>query len=160
MTLPIAHYRRQVALAATLAAVVSVVVIGIGYAIARGIGNPQHAHDIAIAGGVLLLAGIPGFVLAVVLTGRVRGGASFGFVSGIGVRLPVGGVLAFYGLNWGLAQTANFSQIVAGTYLVLLVIEVICLSPAVKRTAAAEAKDSSKKRSPDEPDRAGDEESV
>ena len=160
MTPTIAHYRGQVARAAILSAVVSIVLIGIGYAIARAMGKPQHAHDIAMVGGVLLLAGLPGLILSVVLTGRVRGGASLGFVSGIGVRLPVGGVLAFYGLNWGLAQTASFSQFVAGMYLVLLVIEVICLSPAVKRTAAAEAKAQVEKHPPVDTKTAGDEEPV
>lgn len=72
------------------------------------------------------------------------------------MRLPVGGVLALYGLNWGLAQTQSFSQIIATAYLVLLVIEVVCLSPAVKRTAAAEVKNTP----PVETKTAGDEEPV
>lgn len=140
MTSPIADLRGQVAKAAILSAVVCVVLVGISYAVANAMGKPQHAQDIAMAGGLLLLAGLPGLALAVALTGRVRGGASFGFVAGTAVRLPVGGVVALYGLNWGLAQSQAFSQIVAATYLVLLVVEVVCLSPAVKRTAAAEAR--------------------
>jgi len=134
-----AQHRYDVAKAAVLSNVVSVVLIGIAYAITKAMGKPQLAHDIAMACGLLLLAGLPGLVLAVALTGRLRGGASLGFVAGIAVRLPVGGVIAFYGLNWGLAATQSFSQIVATAYLVILVIEVVLLSPAVKRTAAAEA---------------------
>lgn len=159
MTQSITHLRGQVAKAAVASAVVAVVLIGVCYVVGKAAGKPQLAADIAMAGGVLLLAGLPGLVLSVVLTGRVRGGASIGFVSGIGVRLPVGGVVALNGLNWGLAQTQSFSQIVAGTYLVLLVIEVVCLSPAVKRTAAAEASADAKKLPPVEMT-AGDEESV
>lgn len=140
MTDQIAHLRGQVAKAAILSAVLSIVLIGIAYAAAGVAGKPQLAYDIAMAGGLLLLAGLPGLALAVVLTGRVRGGASLGFVAGIGIRLPAGGVLALYGLNWGLAQTQSFSQVVAGMYLVLLVVEVVCISPAVKRTAAAESR--------------------
>ena len=160
MTQSITHLRGQVAKAAVLSAVVSVVLIGVCYAVAKAAGKPQLATDIAMAGGVLLLAGLPGLVLSVVLTGRVRGGASIGFVSGIGVRLPVGGVVALNGLNWGLAQTQSFSQVVATAYLVLLVVEVVCLSPAVKRTAAAEAKSPFKKHPPVEQETTGDEESV
>lgn len=147
MNQSITHMRGQVAKAAIVSAVVSVVLIGVAYALAGAMGKPQIAYDIAMAGGLLLLAGLPGLVLAVVLTGRVRGGASIGFVGGVAVRLPAGGVLALYGLNWGLAQTQSFAQIVAGMYLALLVIEVICLSPAVKRTAAAEARIRSEKPS-------------
>ena len=160
MSSPITHLRSRVAKASILSAVVSAALIGIGYAIAKAMGKPQLAYDIAMAGGVLLLAGLPGLVLAVALTGRVRGGASIGFVSGIVVRLPVGGVVALYGLNWGLAQTPSFPRIVAGTYLVLLVIEVVCLGPAVKRTAAAEANTNVEKHPPVETKTAGDEESV
>lgn len=156
MTQSITQLRGQVAKAAIVSALASVALIGVCYVVAKALGKPQLAHDIAMAGGVLLLAGLPGLVLAVVLTGRVRGGASLGFVSGIGVRLPVGGVVALYGLNWGLAQTQSFSQLVAGTYLVLLVIEVVCISPAVKRTAAAEAK----KTPPVVTETSGEEESV
>lgn len=140
MTDSIPQLRAKVAKAAIRSAVLSVLLTAVGYAVAGVLKKPQLAYDIAMAGGVLLLAGLPGLVLAVLLTGRVRGGASLGFVAGIGVRLPVGGVVALYGLNWGLAQTQAFSQIVAGAYLVFLVIEVACLSPAVKRTAAIEAK--------------------
>lgn len=136
----IQHLRGVVAKAAIVSAVVSIIVVGVSYAIAAGIEKPQLAHDIAMAGGLLLLAGLPGLVLSVRLTGKVRGGASIGFVAGSAIRLPVGGVVALYGLNWGLAQTGSFSQIVAIAYLVLLVIEVICLMPAVKRTASAETK--------------------
>ena len=148
MTPSISHLRGQVAKAAMASAVVSVVLIGVCYAVAKAAGKPQLAADIAMAGGVLLLAGLPGLVLAVVLTGRLRGGASIGFVSGIGVRLPAGGVVALYGLNWGIAQTQSFPMIVAGGYLVLLVIEVVCLGPAVKRTAAAEANADATKQPP------------
>ena len=150
MTDQIAHLRGQVAKAAILSGVVSVVLIGVAYAVAGATGKPQIAYDIAMAGGLLLLAGLPGLALAVVLTGRVRGGASLGFVAGIGVRLPVGGVLALYGINWGLAQTQSFSQIVAGMYLVLLVVEVVCISPAVKRTAAAESRIRNDEKSSDD----------
>ena len=161
MTSEITQLRAVVARAAILSVVISVVLIGVGFAVARALGKPQLAHDIAMAGGVLLLAGLPGLVGAVALTGRVRGGASFGFVAGIAVRLPVGGVVALYGLNWGLAKTASFSQLIGAAYLVLLVIEVACLSPAVKRTAAAEARASTKKQPPAQHDEtAGDEESV
>ena len=154
MTQPITQLRRQVAKAAILSAVASVALIGTAYAVAGATEKPQLAYDIAMAGGVLLLAGLPGLVLSVALTGRVRGGVSIGFVAGVGVRLPVGGVVALYGLNWGLAQTQSFSQIVAIMYLVLLVIEVVFLSPAVKRTAAAEARVHGVETTPD------DEESV
>lgn len=147
MSTPITHLRNQVAKAAILSAVVSTALIAVFYMVSRAMGKPQLSYDIAMAGGVLLLAGLPGLVLAVALTGRVRGGASIGFVSGIAVRLPVGGVVALYGLNWGLAQTSWFPKIVAGTYLVLLVIEVVCLGPAVKRTASAEAKANTEKTS-------------
>lgn len=140
MTASIAHLRRGVAKAAIVAVVVSMLLVAVGYGVAHQFGTPQLAYDFAMAGGLLLLAGLPGLVLAVALTGRVRGGATLGFVAGIGVRLPAGGVVALYGLNWGLAQTQAFSQIVAAAYLVFLVIEVICLSPAVKRTAASETK--------------------
>jgi hypothetical protein len=128
----------MVARAATLSAVLSVVVIATAYGGAKAVGKPMLAHDLAMAGGVLLLAGLPGLALSVWLTGKVRGGASIGFVAGAAVRLPVGGVVALYGLNWGLAETASFSQIVAAAYLVFLVIEVLCLGPAAKRSAAAE----------------------
>ena len=154
MTSEITQLRAVVARAAILSVVISVVLIGVGFAVARALGKPQLAHDIAMAGGVLLLAGLPGLVGAVALTGRVRGGASFGFVAGIAVRLPVGGVVALYGLDWGLAKTQSFSQVVAAAYLVFLVIEVVCLSPAVKRTAAAEA------RTPRVEQSTGDEEPV
>jgi Na+(H+)/acetate symporter ActP len=140
MSQPITHLRGQVAKAAILSAVVSVVLIGLTYGVASVSGKPQVAYDIAMSGGLLLLASMPALLLSVLLTGRVRGGASIGFVAGIAVRLPVGGVLALYGLNWGLAQSQSFPQIVAGMYLVLLVVEVVCISPAVKRTAAAEAR--------------------
>ena len=131
--------RLLVAKAATLSAVAGVVAVGVAYAVAGAMGKADLAYDIALAGGVLLLAGLPGLALAVMLTGKVRGGASLGFVAGVAVRLPVGGVVALNGLNWGLAKTQSFSQCVATAYLVLLVIEVVFLSPAVKRTAAAEA---------------------
>lgn len=150
MTQPIAQLRGQVAKAAILSAVLSMVLIGVVYAAAGAMGKPQLAHDIAMAGGLLLLAGLPGLALAVVLTGRLRGGASMGFVAGIGVRLPAGGVLALYGLNWGLAQTQSFSQIIATAYLVLLVVEVVCISPAVKRTAAAESRIRSEENATDD----------
>lgn len=140
MTQSIQSRRRVVATAAIVSAVVSVVVIGLGYVSAGGLGKAGLAHDIAMAGGVILLAGLPGLSLSVWLTGRVRGGASIGFVAGAAIRLPVGGVVALYGLNWGLARTGSFSQIVAAAYLVLLVIEVLCLMPAVKRTAAAQTR--------------------
>lgn len=140
MTTAAINLKTTVARAAIVSAVLCVAVTGVAYAVAEAAGKPQLAYDIAMAGGVLLLAGLPGLVLSVVLTGRVRGGASIGFVGGVGVRLPVGGVVALYGLNWGLAQTQSFSQVVAAAYLVFLVIEVLCLSPAVKRTAAAEAR--------------------
>ena len=156
MSPSITQLRGKVAKSALLSAVVSVVLIGVAYWLVKGLGNPQIAQGIAMAGGVLLLAGLPGLILAVVLTGRLRGGASLGFVAGIAVRLPVGGVLALYGLNWGLAQTRSFPMIVAGSYLVLLVIEVVCLSPAVKCTAAAEAKVNAKKQPPVEQETAGD----
>ena len=138
MSQSIQQARVGVAKAAVLTVLAAVGVIAAGYGVSRGVGKPQLAMDIATAGGVLLLAGLPGLVLSVVLTGKLRGGASIGFVAGIAVRLPAGGVVAFYGLNWGLAQTPAFSQVVAFAYLVILVIEVVLLSPAVKRTAAAE----------------------
>lgn len=116
-----------------------VLLMGVAYGIAKGVGKPQLAVDIATSSALLLLAGVPGLLLAVVLTGKVRGGASIGFIAGIATRLPAGGVLALYGLNWGLAQTQSFSQVVAAAYLGILVIEVVCMSPVVKRTAAAEA---------------------
>jgi hypothetical protein len=156
MTDEIKACRMQVARAAVISLIAGAVAVGVAYAIAKATGKPQLAADIAMAGGLLLLAGLPGLVLSVALTGRVRGGASIGFVAGVAVRLPVGGVLALYGLNWGLAQTQSFSQIIATTYLVLLVIEVVCLSPAVKRTAAAEVKNTP----PVETKTAGDEEPV
>jgi len=154
MTRGIQQAKLRVARAATLSAVAGALVTGLGYALLRLMGNPQVASDIAMAGVVLLLAGLPGLVLAVVLTGGVRGGAAFGFVGGIAVRLPVGGVFALNGLNWGSAQTQWFPQIVAGMYLVLLVIEVLFLSPAVKETAAAEARATRDRETP------GEEESV
>ncbi|MFN3168618.1 MAG: hypothetical protein ACE37H_16285 [Phycisphaeraceae bacterium] len=138
MNQPDRALRLMVARAATLSAVLSVVVIGVAYGVAKAMDRPLLAHDLAMAGGLLLLAGLPGLALSVWLTGKVRGGASIGFVAGIAVRLPAGGVVALNGLNWGLAKTASFSQIVAAGYLVFLVIEVLCLSPAAKRTAIAE----------------------
>lgn len=90
-----------------------------------------------MAGGLVLLAGLPGLALAVALTGKVKGGASLGFVAGVAVRLPVSGVIALYGLKWGLGLTGVFPQFVAGGYLLFLVVEVLCLMPAVKRTALA-----------------------
>lgn len=140
MTTESTQMRLMVAKAATLAGVVSVLVVGVAYGIAKATGRPMLAQDIAMAGGVLLLAGLPGLVLSAALTGRLRGGASLGFVAGAAIRLPAGGVVALNGINWGLAQTQSFPQIVAAAYLVLLVIEVLILSPAVKRTAAIEAK--------------------
>ena len=156
MTPEIKACRTQVARAAVISLVAGVVAVGIAYAIAKATGKPQLAADIAMGGGLLLLAGLPGLVLSVVMTGKVRGGASMGFIGGIAIRLPAGGVLALYGLNWGLAQTQSFSQIIATAYLVLLVIEVVCLSPAVKRTAAVESKNTP----PVETQESGDEESV
>ena len=156
MSQSIPQLRTSVAKAATLSLAAGAAATGVAYAVAAGLGKPQLAHDIAMVGGLLLLAGLPGLVLSVALTGRVRGGATLGFVAGVAVRLPAGGVLAFYGLNWGLAQTQAFSQIVAAAYLVLLVIEVVCMSPAVKRTAAAEARNTP----PADNVAAGDEESV
>lgn len=160
MTPSTAQHRLAVARAATLSLVAGAAAVGLGYALASGVGKPQLALDIATAGGLLLLAGVPGLVLSVLLTGKVRGGASIGFVAGIAVRLPVGGVVALYGLNWGLARTQSFSHVVAAAYLVLLVIEVVCISPAVKRTAAAEAKTRTAQQPPDQELTAGDEESV
>lgn len=160
MTDEIPKLRAMVAKAAILSAVVSAGAIGLAYAAGRGVGNALLAHDIAMAGGILLLAGLPGLIGSVALTGRMRGGASIGFIAGIAVRLPVGGVLALYGLNWGLAKTQSFSQVIAAAYLVLLVIEVVCISPAVKRTAAAEARAITKNTPPAEQTMAGDEESV
>lgn len=156
MTDEIKACRMQVARAAVISLIAGAVAVGVTYAIAKATGKPQLAADIAMAGGLLLLAGLPGLVLSVALTGRVRGGASIGFVAGVAVRLPVGGVLALYGLNWGLVQTQSFSQIIAATYLVLLVIEVVCISPAVKRTAAAEVENTP----PVETKTSGDEEPV
>lgn len=153
MTEQTPQLRAKVAKAAIASMVVSMVLVGVCYAVAGGVGKPQLAYDIAMAGGLLLLAGLPGLALAVALTGKVRGGASVGFVAGIAVRLPVGGVVALYGLNWGLAQTQSFSQVVAAAYLVLLVVEVLCLMSAVKQAAAAEAKTPSDET-------LGDEESV
>jgi len=139
MTQPHRPSRLMVARAATLSAVLSVVAIALAYGGAKAMDKPLLAHDLAMAGGVLLLAGLPGLALSVWLTGKVRGGASIGFVAGIVVRLPVGGVVALNGLDWGLAQTRSFALIVAAAYLVFLAVEVVFLSPAVKRTAAAEA---------------------
>jgi len=129
--------RQRVARAGIVALLVCVVLTGIGYGIAKGAGSTGDARDIAMVGGALILAGIPGLVLAVGLTGRVRGGAAMGFISGSLVRMPVGGVMALYGLDWGLASTGRFAQYVAGGYLVFLVVEVLVMSPAVKATAAA-----------------------
>lgn len=137
MTTSIPQLRQRVARSGIVALLVCVVLTGIGYGIARGVGSAGDARDIAMAGGALILAGVPGLVLAVGLTGRVRGGAAMGFISGSLVRMPVGGVLALYGINWGLASTSRFAQYVAGGYLVFLVVEVLVMSPAVKATAAA-----------------------
>lgn len=132
------EHKRAVVKAAFLALLVLAVLTGIAYAVALRLAGQDLASDVVVAGAVLLLAGVPGFVLAVALTGKLRGGASIGFIAGIGVRMPVGGVLALYGLNWGLAKTASFTQVVAAAYLFFLVIEVLVMSPAVKRTAASE----------------------
>lgn len=133
----VAQLRQRVAKAGIAALVVCVVLTGLGYGIAKAAGSSGDARDIAMVGGALILAGVPGLGLAVGLTGRLRGGAAMGFVSGALVRMPVGGVLALYGLDWGLASTGRFAQYVAGGYLVFLVVEVLVMSPAVKATATA-----------------------
>ena len=135
MSEPIADPHAYVARAAVLAGVVGVAVVGISTAIGLMLGKPGGAHDIAMAGGLMLLAGLPGLVLAAVLAGRVRGGATIGFLAGMAIRMPVGAALATWGAGWGLAQTQGFSNWIAGAYLVLLVVEVLCLVPAVKKTA-------------------------
>lgn len=73
MTDEIKACRMQVARAAVISLIAGAVAVGIAYAIAKATGKPQLAADIAMAGGLLLLAGLPGLVLSVALTGRVRG---------------------------------------------------------------------------------------
>lgn len=129
--------RRRVGLSALLAAIAGLVAVGLASWVAQLLKKPGVSQDILTAGGLLWAAGLPALVLAVVLTGKVRGGASLGFVAGIAIRMPAGGVLALYGLHWNLSATPAFTQIVAFSYLVLLIIEVMCLVPAVKFAAAA-----------------------
>jgi len=126
----------RVARAAVLAGVLSALAVGVAYAVARLAGGELVARDIAMAGGLMLLAGMPGLLFAAIAAGKLRGGAAYGFLAGIAIRMPVGAAFALLGAGWGLAATDWFSQCIAGAYLVLLVIEVICLGPAVKATAS------------------------
>ncbi|MFI4860788.1 MAG: hypothetical protein ACIAXF_08925 [Phycisphaerales bacterium JB063] len=132
-TAPNPHTR--VARAAVLAGVLSTAVVGVAYGIARLAGAPLIARDIAMVGGLLLLAGMPGLVFAALAAGRIRGGAVYGFLGGVAIRMPAGAVLALWGASWGLAHSPAFTQCIAAGYLVLLVIEVLVLAPAVKATA-------------------------
>jgi len=126
----------RVARAAVMAGVFSALAVGVAYAIARLAGGELVARDISMAGGLMLLAGVPGLLFAAIGAGKMRGGAAYGFLAGMAIRMPVGAALALLGAGWGLAATDWFSQCIAGAYLVLLVIEVICLGPAVKATAS------------------------
>lgn len=128
----------RVARAAVLAGVLGALAVGVAFGIAKLAGAEPIAKDIAMAGGLLLLAGLPGLVGAAVAAGRMRGGAVYGFLGGMLVRMPAGAALAIWGADWGLASSAWFNQCIAGGYLILLVIEVLVLAPAVKATAGIE----------------------
>ncbi len=128
----------RVARAAVLAGVLGALAVGAAYGIAQLVGAEPVAHDIATAGGLLLLAGLPGLVGAAAAAGRMRGGAVYGFLGGMLVRMPAGAALAIWGPGAGLARSGQFSMCIAGGYLVLLVIEVLVLAPAVKATAGIE----------------------
>ncbi|XAL98612.1 hypothetical protein OT109_13605 [Phycisphaeraceae bacterium D3-23] len=125
----------RVARAAVLAGVLSALAVGAAYGVARLAGAELVAKDIAMVGGLLLLAGVPGLVFAALAAGRMRGGAVYGFLGGMLVRMPAGAALALWGAKWGLASSPAFTQCIAAGYLVLLVIEVLILAPAVKATA-------------------------
>lgn len=128
----------RVARAAVLAGVLGALAVGVAFGIAKLAGAEPVAKDIAMAGGLLLLAGLPGLVGAAVAAGRMRGGAVYGFLGGMLIRMPAGAALAIWGADWGLASSAWFNQCIAGGYLILLVIEVLVLAPAVKATAGIE----------------------
>lgn len=138
----------RVARAAVLAGGLGAVVVGVAFGVAKVAGAEPLARDIAMAGGLLLLAGLPGLVGAAVAAGRMRGGAVYGFLGGMLFRMPAGAALAVWGPGAGLAQTPHFSMCIAGAYLALLVVEVLVLAPAVKATAALEP-------NPPKPDPAG-----
>lgn len=125
----------RVARAAVLAGVLGALAVGAAFGIAKLAGAEPVAKDIAMAGGLLLLAGLPGLVFAAIAAGRIRGGAAYGFLAGMLVRMPAGAALALWGADWGLASSTWFNQCIAAGYLALLVIEVLVLAPAVKATA-------------------------
>ena len=128
----------RVARAAVLAGALGAIAVGAAFGLAKLAGAELLAQDIAMAGGLLLLAGLPGLVGAAVAAGRMRGGAVYGFLGGMLFRMPAGAALAIWGPGAGLAQSNHFSMCIAGAYLMLLVIEVLVLAPAVKATAALE----------------------
>ncbi|MEM9415688.1 MAG: hypothetical protein AAGA29_09465 [Planctomycetota bacterium] len=128
----------RVARAAVLAGVASIAVVGLAFGIAKAVGADLLAADIALVGGLMFLAGVPGLIGAALAAGRMRGGAVYGFLGGMVVRMPVGAGLALWGT--GLAQSAHFTNCIAVAYIVLLAIEVLILAPAIKATAGIEPK--------------------
>lgn len=127
-------FRKHALRSASLAVVSGVLCVAVATVIGQRFGG-EWGHDVLLAGMLMLVIGLPGLALSVYLAGKMRGGMAFGFLAGMALRLPLGALIALYGTESRFVSTDSFGVIVAGAYLVLLVVEVLCIAPAVKKTA-------------------------
>ena len=122
----------------------AVLLLGIGMvlgtAAAWGVGalaSREQAYLCAGAAGLCFVTGVLGFVPAAIGSRRTPGGAAYGFLVGMIVRMAVCGGVAVAAQYAGGRAGRIFAIWVAIWYLIALAVEVSLLSSHTSRAAAA-----------------------
>lgn len=105
----------------------------------HALGRPEQAHDGVLALAVVAGAGVLGLCLVRPLEKKMAGGAAWGFLAGMVIRLPVCAAFIFLApsMRWG--QGPSLTLWVAAWYFGLTMVEAVLVGRHVKKTAAAHA---------------------
>ncbi len=105
----------------------------------NALGQPAQAHDGVLSLAVVAGAGLLGLCLVRPLEKKMVGGAAWGFLAGMLIRLPVCAAFIFLApsMKWG--QGPSLVLWVAGWYFSLTMVEAALVGRHVKKTAAAHA---------------------
>lgn len=105
----------------------------------KAAGSPEQAHDAALSLAVVASAGLLGMCLVRPLEKSMNGGAAWGFLAGMVIRLPLCAAFIYLAPRMKWVQGPSLTLWVAAWYFGLTMVEAVLVGRHVKQTASAHA---------------------